>query len=172
MICSKRNLRHNRSVENGLPCGELLNGQGMGRLAEMRLGAARVAHCGCECIAVYNALTYLKKNVPLSDVIYRMERYGIFFGLLGCSPFCFKRVLKYFGAECGKSSCQEGAYILSFWTGKPFLSAIHTVFCVENNGTVTVYNRYNNLADKMMYASSGELTKGRKPVSVYRLKIV
>lgn len=170
MIYTKRNLRHNRSVEKDLPCGAMLNGQGMGKLSEMRYGAARVGHCGCECIAVYNALAYLKKNVPLSEVIFRMERYGILFGLLGSSPFCFGKVLKHFGAECVRGDIPCDAFIVSFWTRKPLFSAIHTVFCVVNDGGITVYNRYNNLAGKKEYASLSELTRGLKPVSVYRIK--
>lgn len=170
MIYSKRNLRHNRSVEKDLPCGVLLNGQGMGRLSQMRYGVSFVRRCGCECIAVYNALAFMKKKVPLSEVIFRMERYGIIFGLLGSSPFCFRKVMKHFDAEYTTEDFSGEAYIVSFWTKKPFLSAIHTVFCVENNGAVTVYNRYNNLAVEKIYSSLGELTHGRKPVSVYRLK--
>ena len=62
------------------------------------------------------------------------------------------------------------AFIISFWTGRPFLSAAHTVFCTQEGGRIKVYNRYNN-CNTVRYAKTPEDIFGKhKPLVIYAIK--
>lgn len=171
MSLAKRNLIKNRSLEAGLCCEGMLNGQEIGALSGMRFGLFTLGYCGCGCIAVYNALNYLGKAPAFSELIFFMERSRMLFGLLGTNPFSLGKALKHYGADCIRSDFagEARAFIVSFWTRKPFLSAIHTVFCVRDEQGITVYNRYNQSSEARWYSSLKELTDGRRPVALYEL---
>ncbi|MBE6861841.1 MAG: hypothetical protein E7497_02940 [Ruminococcus sp.] len=168
---AKRNLHHNRRLENRLEKGRPLNGQGLGAVSEFRYGAGYMKSNGCGCIAVYNSLIHLNKPQPLCEIVYFMERYRILFGILGCNPYLLGKALSRYGAAFERTEGieTEGAYIISFWTGKPFLSSAHTIFCRVCDSETIAYNRYNNRNSEVHYGSMTELLENKKLITAYRL---
>lgn len=166
----KRRFRRNKVLEQSMQ-GGYINGQGMGIVSRMRYGICRMSFNGCECIAVYNAMVYLGKNPELSEIVLRLESYRIFFGIFGCNPHKIGKVLNKLGADFRKagSADENGAYIISYWTGKKFLSSLHTVFCVKSDNCLKIYNRRNNSQEPHFCRCAEELTKGKKAISVYKL---
>lgn len=168
---AERNLRHNRECSNTLPKSGMINGQGLGAIPELRYGLCRMSFNGCSCIAVYNALEYLGKTQPLADIVFYMERFRVLGGFFGCNAFKIGKALRHFGAVPQTDSDIEKAeaFVVCFWTGKIFLSSLHTVFCVRENNEIIVYNRYNNRGSVKRYKTLMELTNKRKPVSAFVL---
>lgn len=166
----RRRLIRNRAIERNFADGAMINGQRLGYAADMRYGLCRMSFNGCECIAVYNALVYLNDPQPLSGIAYCLERYKMLFGIFGCNPYRTAKVLGMYGAafERTEDISKDGAYILSFWTGFPLLSTIHTVFCTVEADGITVYNRYGNCPEPRIFGSAIELLGNRKPIAAYR----
>lgn len=149
----------------------MINGQGIGEAAELRYGLFPMSFNGCEVIAVCNALEYLGIPQDICKVRDFMKRYLVFFGLFGCNIYCLGRALAHFGAEYEKSKSADGtAFIISAWTGKPFRSSVHTVFCVRCADGIKVYNRYNNSPSELKYKSAEDIFGGRKPLVIYKLR--
>lgn len=165
------NYRHNRALEAELHQGEMINGQGIGIVSQMRYGLCRMSHNGCESIAVYNALTYLKRAPALSEVTLYMERYRLLCGIFGGNPYRLGKALSRFGADFRRSEVpgDAGAFIISFRTGKKLFSGLHTVFCTNDGKSVCVYNRYNNCGEVCRYSSFEEFIEDRKIISVYTI---
>lgn len=151
----------------------MINGQGLGEVSQLKYGLFPMSFNGCEVIAVHNALEYLGIPQNIRTVRDFMKRYIVLFGLFGCNIYCLGGALKHFGAEYSKDSSADGAkaFIISSWTGKPFLSTIHTVFCVRcDDNKIKVYNSYNNLPSEKIYDSCNDIFGGRKPLIIYKLK--
>lgn len=150
----------------------MINGQGTGEVSRLKYGLFPMSFNGCEVIAVHNALEYLDIPQDIRTVRDFMKRYLVLFGLFGCNIYCLGGALNHFGAEYSKSSSADGAgaFIVSSWTGKPFLSTIHTVFCVRCDSVVKVYNRYNNSTSEIIYNSADDIFGGRKPLIIYKLR--
>lgn len=150
----------------------MINGQALGKTAKLRYGLFPMSFNGCEVISVYNALEFLNIPQEINDVRKYMERYAVLGGFFGCNIYRIGKVLNHFGAESEKvkSVGSAEAVIVSSWTGKPFLSTIHTVFCVCDNNEIKVYNRYNNLQSCMKYSSFEKIFSGRKPLVIYKLR--
>ena len=110
----------------------MINGQALGAVSQLRYGLCRMSFNGCEVISVYNALTYLGKAAPLPEIALYMEHFRMLMGIFGCYAGRIGRALEKFGAEYVRADKYRGekAFIVSYWTGRPFLSSIHTVFCV------------------------------------------
>ena len=91
------------------------------------------------------------------------------FGFFGCNPYGIGKALRHFGVECDRSKTAEDAkaFIVTFWTKRPFLSEIHTVFCVRTAHGIAVYNRYNNCPTVRYCRKIGELTGKYKPITIY-----
>lgn len=170
-IIQRSRYKRNRSIENFTE-GEYINGQALGAVSEMRYGLCRMSYNGCGSIAVYNALVYLGMKPSLSDIAVRLERYRILFGIFGCNPKRIGRVLIEYRADFRHTDhiSGRGAYIISFWTGKRFLSHIHTIFCTVDEKGVTAYNRYNKKASAVKYSSTEELLKGKSLVAAYEFQ--
>lgn len=158
----------NRSIEKNGEKGYIC-GQGLGFTAGMRYGLCPMSFNGCECISVYNALIYLGRPAALSDIAAYLERCKMLFGIFGCDPHKLGVAFDAFGADWKKTDCpqNEQAFIISYWTGRRFLSSIHTVFCVRKDDGIHVFNRYNNSDRVYLISSSEELTGNRKPIAVY-----
>lgn len=150
----------------------MINGQGLGEVSKLKYGLFPVSFNGCEVIAVCNALEYLDIPHNIHDLLKYMKRYSVLLGLFGCNIYCLGNVLKYFGAEYEKvkSADNAEAFIISAWTGKPFLSTIHTVFCVCQADKIKVYNRYNNFPSEKIYNSSEDIFGGNRPLVIYKLR--
>jgi hypothetical protein len=165
------NLRHNKERSQSPEFGKMINGQGLGLVAKFRYGICPMSFNGCEVIAVHNALVYLKKPRPLAEIAYYMERFRVLMGFFGCNAYSIGKALRYFGAENVRSRNADGsqAFIITFWTKRPFLSEIHTVFCVRTDHGIAVYNRYNNCPTVRFCNTVEEIAGKRRPIAVYNL---
>lgn len=163
------------NYEHNLKCNlsdQMINGQGMGDVSKLKFGLFQMSFNGCEVISVYNALRYVGKPQPLQEVAFFLEKYRVLLGTFGCNVFRLGKALRKFGAnyERVKEIGDTPAFIVSFWTGKPFFSSIHTVFCTREGNRIKIYNRYNN-CNTIRYADSvEELSKNRKPLAIYAIK--
>ena len=170
---SKRyNYRHNSERAVSPEFGKMINGQGMGLVANYRYGICHMSFNGCEVIAVHNALVWLCRPQPLMDIAYFMERYRVLMGFFGCNAYRIGKALKHFGADCTRSrdAGDAEAFIITYWTKRRFLSPIHTVFCVRSDKGITVYNRYNNRDRSYLCGSIEEFAGKYRPVAVYRIE--
>ena len=170
-MIKRYNIRHNTG-SNELPeCGKMINGQAIGAVAGLRYGLCRMSFNGCEVIAVHNALVYMGIPRQVSEIAGYMERYRMLIGIFGCSPYKIGKALRHFGCVCKRKRYPDdsGAFIITFWTKRPFLSSLHTVFCVRENGAFRVYNLYNDCPDSRLCGSIAEFAGKRRPVAVYAL---
>ena len=165
------NLRHNSERAAQPEFGKMINGQGRGRVSKLRYGICPMSFNGCEVIAVHNALVYLGKPMPLKDIAYYMERFRMLMGFFGCNAYSLGKALEYFGAESTRVSSADDAkaFIITFWTKRPFLSTIHTVFCVREGNAIKVYNRYNNVCTVELCHSVEEVAGKRRPIAIYKI---
>lgn len=166
------NLRHNTERAAPPETGKMINGQALGEVSELRYGICHMSFNGCEVIAVHNALVYLETPKPIAEIAFYMERFKVLLGFFGCSPFKLGRALKHFGAESikAKNPGDAKAFIITFWTGKPFLSSIHTVFCIRTDKGITVYNRYNSSHGAELCKDLEAVAGKRKTIAVYILQ--
>ena len=163
-----RNIRFNASVQPP-ETGRMINGQALGAVAGLRYGLCRMSFNGCEVIAVHNALVYMGMPRPIAEIAGFMERYRMLIGIFGCSPYKTGKALQHFGCECEriKTADGAGAFIMTFWTGRPFLSSLHTVFCVREGERIRVYNLYNDCAESRVFSDIESFAGKRRPVAVY-----
>ena len=165
------NLRHNSERVEQPEFGKMINGQGLGLVSRLRYGICRMSFNGCEVIAVHNALVYLGKPRPLKEIAFYMERFRMLLGFFGCNAYRLGKALEHFGAEYTRvrSADDAKACIISFWTGIPFLSTIHTVLCVKEEKGIRVYNRYNNVGTAAVCGSFEEVAGKRRPIAIYKI---
>lgn len=152
----------------------MINGQNMGDVAKIRYGLFPMSFNGCEVISVCNALEYCRKPQEVKTVAKYMFRYSMLFGFFGCNPYFIGSALKHFGIDskrCDKNSAGK-AFILSAWTGKPFLSTIHTVFCVRESGRIRVYNRYNSCTCERWFDTVEKVFENCRIIAIYELRIM
>lgn len=171
-MITENNYRHNLNLYKKSFYGRMINGQAVDYVSGMRYGICRMSFNGCEVIAVHNALVYMKKSRPVYEIARYMEKFRMLAGFFGCSPFKVGNALEHFGIECEKSYRTENSkiFIVSFWTGRRFLSAIHTVFCVRNENGILVYNRYNNCPDARLCRNDYDIAGQKKIIAVYTIK--
>lgn len=167
----KYNYKNNLNLWENYKDFPMINGQDFGYVSKMRYGLCPMSFNGCEVISVYNTLVYLGKPVPIQDISLYMERYRSLFGIFGCFPFGVGKALDYFGIENRKYRKSEDAdiFILCFWTGRKFMSSIHTVFCVKSADGIKVYNRYNNCATVKTYKSQKDIIGKGKIIVLYKI---
>jgi hypothetical protein len=165
------NLRHNTERTEQPESGRMINGQGVGRVSQFRYGICRMSFNGCEVIAVHNALVYLKKPRSICEIAFYMERFRMLMGFFGCNAYKIGKALEHFGAEYERINdmTDAKAFIVTFWTKKPFLSSVHTVFCVREDNRIRVYNRYNSSSAAQMCGSFEEVVGKRRPIAMYKI---
>ena len=168
-MLKRYNYRENCRCAVRLPEKGMINGQGRGDVSRLRYGICHMSFNGCEVISVYNALQYKGKPKPLPEVAAFMERYRLLMGFFGCNVYCVGRALRHFGVESQFTRDVSGAeaFIVSYWTGRPFLSMIHTVFCRKTARGIAVYNRYNNSETVQHLPDIATLIGKRKPISAF-----
>lgn len=168
-MIKKFNVRHNTGRVTPPETGKMINGQALGEISQMRYGLCRMSFNGCEVIAVHNALVYLGIPRPAAEIAAYMERFRMLFGIFGCSPYKIGKALAHFGASFQRRKLPEDAeaFIMIFWTKRPFLSSIHTVFCTREKNGVRVYNVYNNCAEARLYKDTASFAGKRRPIAVY-----
>ena len=127
---------------------------------------------GCEVISVYNLLLYTGRTVNICELISYMERFRMLFGIFGCNPLKIGKTLDFFKIEYKKVPSESTtAFIISFWTGTPFMSSIHTVFCEMQKGRIKAYNRYNNCTGERFYQNISELTGNHRIIAMYYVTV-
>ncbi len=169
MIIRKNNYLNNVLNSKNIKSGQMINGQALAPVSEMRYGICRMSFNGCEVISVYNALVYMKKERPLYEIAFYMERFRLLSGIFGCNVFKVGKALEHYGINCMRSGEIGSAetFIVSFWTGKRFLSSIHTVFCTRTADGINIYNRYNNCPDVRKCKENSEIAEPKKIITVY-----
>ncbi len=145
--------KQNQKMKIPLPL-ELINGQSMGAVSGMKFGLGTIRNCGCEVIAVYNALLLSGVPHPFEEVAKYMVRFSMLGGLWGTFPYALGHCLRHFGLENKKLRTRESVkrelaagnrVVYTYWNGRRFLSSIHTV-CVEQRGEkLYVCNEYSNV---------------------------
>lgn len=171
-MITENNYRYNLNLYKKSFYGRMINGQGVDYVSGMRYGICNMSFNGCEVIAVHNALVYMKKARPVYEVSRYMEKFRMLAGFFGCNPYKIGEALGHFGIKYKKSR-QIGnseIFIVSFWTGRRFLSTIHTVFCVRNNNGILVYNIYNNCPDVRFCRNNPAIANHKKIIVVYTIK--
>ena len=165
------NYRHNTERVEAPGTGSMINGQGLGLVSKMRYGICHMSFNGCEVIAVQNALVFLGIPQPVAEVAFYMERFRLLMGFFGCNVYKIGKALAHFGAEYERAADpgDARAFIVSFWTGRPFLSPIHTVFCVRTASGIDVYNKYNTCPGVRSCQDIGGIIGKRKPIALYRI---
>lgn len=171
---SRRNFKNNRRLEPEKT--EYVCGQSIGNVPKYRYGLFSMEFNGCEIIAVYNALIYLKKPQPLCETAYFMERYRMAMGLFGCNPLSLLRhplLSKTKSLKLRRTTeiYSEGGYIVSLWLGFPLLSQIHTFFAIiGKDGAVTAYNRFSDCCLPSQYSTISELIYQKHLICIYALR--
>ena len=152
----------------------------------MRYGAHCVSFNGCELIAVYNALLNIGEGRSLYRIIRDAESLkGLVWGIgaiFGTHPDRLGRLFDLYGVRyvmTKKRGCfgsllsKRGTYIVSFWTGKRFLSSIHTVmFTAESARCIEVYNFNGNKKAAQIIRAAGEMSPLDVLLSIYGKPIV
>lgn len=166
LFTRRKNYEHNLGIRLA---DSMINGQGLGEVAKLRYGLCPMSFNGCEVIAVHNALRYAGKPQKLQDIAFFLEKYRVLLGLFGCNVFRLGRALEKFGVDCERTDKIDElpAFIISFWTGRPLLSKIHTVFCVREKDEIKVYNRYNSCGTVRRGTAENGLFGKYKPIVVY-----
>ncbi len=98
-----------------------------------------------------------------------MEKHKLMLGLFGGNPLRIGKALSRLSVPFRKTRAfdLEGGYIISFWTKRPFLSPLHTVFVETDSNGITVYNRYSNCTEIFHYRSVREMLGKRRLISAY-----
>lgn len=171
-MITEKNYRKNSNLYEKSFYGRMINGQAVDYVSGMRYGICRMSFNGCEVIAVHNALVYLQKARPVYEIARYMERFRMLAGFFGCNPFKIGDALEHFGVKYKKSGRigSPELFIVSFWTGRRFMSTIHTVFCVHERNGILVWNRYNNCPDVRFYRNNSEFIGQKKIIAVYTIK--
>ena len=170
LVLQKR-YKYNLSVEENLAEG-YINGQNIGVVSNVRYGLCRMGFNGCESIALYNAMLYLGKKTQLTFIALYMERYKMLMGILGCNPYRISRALTRYGIGYMPKECidNNGAYIISFWTGRRMMSSIHTVFARAYDDGLEIYNLYNNSPDTHRFSTCSEFIGKGRIILIYQLE--
>lgn len=171
-MIAENNYKYNCRIYDKSQYDGMINGQALGCVAVMRYGLFNMSFNGCEVIAVHNALVYLEKACPVYEIARYMEKFRMLSGFFGCNPHKTGKALEHYGIKYEKSGNirNSDVFVLSFWTGRRFLSSIHTVFCVRRNNGIIVYNRYNNCPEARIYRNDSGITEQKKIIAVYTIK--
>lgn len=66
----------------------------------IKFGVKPISSNGCEIMATYNMLRYLKRKIPFANLIYYFETKNLLFGLLGAWPTHLKELFSTLGIDC------------------------------------------------------------------------
>ena len=105
----------------------------------------------CETIAIHNAKVLLGMDSKLSTTMWDCQQAGIMLGcgLLGSLPTGIGKVLENYGIDYSRIGINEmtrsGVYIVSYWTGTPYLSPLHTIAIMYDGGQYIPYNYRNKI---------------------------
>ncbi len=158
---SEENYRYNRERDI---VNTVINDQGSGKetgVDQLKIGLASMGDCGCEVIAVHNALALLGKKCSLADIEREFEIEGAMtkvpfvpIGKYGSNPYALKRMLKQFGLNAERVSKytvlnQSGLYLYSYWNYGGLMKGLHTITVKNDNGNFELYN-YGDMGVRTM----------------------
>ena len=118
----------------------------------LKIGKASVGLCGCEIIAVYNALYIKGKECSFARVERDFELNGALtkvpfvpIGAYGSNPFALKRMIEIEGLHANYVSKKElldkpGTYIFSYWNNGGLLHGLHTIITEFDGEAFSLYN--------------------------------
>ncbi len=118
----------------------------------LKIGKADVGSCGCEIIAVYNALWLMGKECSFAKVERDFELNGALtkvpfvpIGAYGSNPFALKRMVEIEGLKAeylGKKDIlnNPGIYIFSYWNKGGLIKGLHTIITEYDGKAFTLYN--------------------------------
>ncbi len=164
-MLEKKNYKHNLTVP--LEDSTVINGQGCGRVAEMKYGLFNMSYNGCEMIALHNSQVLRGEESSLKDVCLEMyPRCQSLSGLFGSNPYLLGSFYKrrnipyrmtFSYRDFFDSLDNVRVAVISFWCkNKPF-GGLHTVTVEKVDGyKIKVYNRYNNRDYPYIYKSRRE----------------
>ena len=160
--------------------GEIINGQGLGYVAQMRYGLFPMSYNGCEMIAIYNLLLLEgRKNNTLTGICREMYKTAcVFSGLLGSNVYVLDKYFSRHGMPVLKtlsrdsffetlSHCKYG--ILSFWNSNSPFDGVHTVCIEKKESSWVIYNRSNRRATPAEYFSIDEIVSKHRFMAGYCL---
>ena len=156
---------------------DYLNGQSMGVLKDMKYGATTLDDAGCGPIAVYNAMRYLGKPMPLQDVMRELETYaapiGARFGtsFMLMMIFFWRHHVRFRIFRRIKKIDKSNSGIIMFWTKRPVFSGGHFVFYRrDEEGKISVYNRYSNREGIYQFDSIREMLPQNRVIMTFAFK--
>ena len=158
---SEANFRYNR--ENDIQ-NTIINDQASGYetgVNKLKIGKADMGSCGCEVIAVYNALALLDKKCSIAETERAFELDGAMtkvpfvpIGKYGSNPYALKRMTESFGLNAEKVSKKQllnekGLYIFSYWNYGGLMKGLHTITAKNDGQSFILYN-YANKGDTVI----------------------
>ena len=182
---TERNLRHNEDaitkyIEEIKNSGGFIEGQKS--LTDLRYGRKSLDYCGCEIIALYNALVSLKAKgrESLPKLIAAFEKDGmVLSGKFGTSPRAIYDYLKKKGFDCTfflgnrfdlKSLEEEcDTYILTVFNDRNNIKKqVHTIAVSKDEDGFIAHNVYGNGVAQGPFANAedmlGKINKGRSKI--------
>lgn len=124
------------------------------RVSRMRYGRKPMSWNGCEVIAVYNAMVLQHRSVSMAELVTQFQRTGAMlgWGYFGSRPAAIGRVLRenhipYVPITSPAQIKKDGLYIISYWTGRRWLSRLHTVALTCDIRGCTTYNNLPGTVD-------------------------
>ena len=127
----------------------------------LKIGKADVGSCGCEIIAVYNALFLLGKECSFAKVERDFELNGALtkvpfvpIGAYGSNPYALKRMIELEGLKAEYVNRKQllncpGIYVFSYWNNGGLIKGLHTIITVYDGKAFTLYN-YGNIGTRVM----------------------
>ena len=128
---------------------------------KLKIGKADVGHCGCEVIAVYNALCLMGKECSFAKVERDFELNGALtkvpfvpIGAYGSNPYALKRMVEMEGLKGKYVNRRQllsapGTYIFSFWNSGGLISGLHTIITEFDGEAFSLYN-YGRMGVRIM----------------------
>lgn len=143
-----------------LPAAPVL---GQSALCHIPAGRRTMDYMGCEMLALYNALHFSGRNVPLESIIhtYERRRWLLLGGHWGADPYAAGQYMKEQQIRCRTFATpraysdfaaalrqeENRVFILSFWLGDTVFSGAHAVTLVRRGGQLWGYNLFNRQAE-------------------------
>ena len=124
---------------------------------KLRYGDYSLSYNGCELIAIYNALRYIKKEQPLPKIILEAElnylQLAFSSGFWGTDPLKIKHYLNAHNIKYSMMTTYNKSdfvtkvessriTIVSTWNGVPYLSSLHT-YCIRYDLKNKKYYSFN-----------------------------
>lgn len=164
-MLEKSNYEHNIKV--GLEKNTVINGQGCGKVAQMKYGFFNMSYNGCEMIAIHNSMVLTGRESDLSEVCLEMyPKCQSLSGVFGSVPYLLGSFWKTRNIPYKYTMSYNRFFdllpyydvaVLSFWNppSKPW-NGLHTVAVRFIDGKIRVYNRSNGRSYPVDYTSRNE----------------